>query len=535
MNHPRILTLFLRTGTASYAEAEPHLDALFARQLPGVHRHTVVVDNALPPGLAESDTGREVIGGDNRVSEFSAIDAALAHVGGRVWDFDLVNIVTSAFEQLYVAYLDRFTVPVVSAAAAARACIGHIDCYNEEIGVLAYRSQHWLRTSFIMLPPRELMLLGSAVSVRDATAWFSGDPDAPFTADAPLDDTYRRYIVDWLLGRDIGQGVRWHKTLELAGEGRAIFERKALAILNEHLLGIRLRAAGCHTVDVTWLSAVLAAGRTPEWSTPWWRQLEERDRDARVVTRPEVRMVMHDEEPEPPASAPAGVDGQPEHDTNAAYDRETIDVMARVLAADGICLDIGAHEGSVLHEMVRLAPQARHHAFEPLPHLAARLRDAYPHATIHEAAVSDAPGTAEYVFVENAPAYSGLRERQYDRPDPIKTVLPVSVVRIDDVVPDSETVSFIKLDIEGGEYHALRGAARTITRCRPVVVFEASVRSTGQYGVTPEDMYGMLNRDYGFEVSTMRRWLSGRPPMSADEFASNWHGGPDYYFIAYPG
>jgi hypothetical protein len=280
----RILIVFLRTGTTAYADGESQLARLYATQLPAVERDLVVVDNALPPGVAEQEAGRVVIGGDNAVSEFSAIDAAIAHLGPSIWRYDLVNIVTAAFQQLYVAFLERFTPPVVAAIASQPVCLGHIDCYNEEIGVLSYRSQHWLRTSFVMLPPRELAALGSVVSARHRRPWFSGRSEAPFAPDAPLSENYRKYILDWLLGEDIGQGVRWHKTLSLEGDGLLVFERKARAILNEHLFRIRLAAAGCRAIDVTWLSSELARGRRPAWDTPWWQQLAERDRDAmRIV------------------------------------------------------------------------------------------------------------------------------------------------------------------------------------------------------------------------------------------------------------
>ena len=98
--------------------------------------------------------------------------------------------------------------------------------------------------------------------------------------------TTEKYILDWLLGEDIGQGVRWHRSLALDGEGLNQFEQKTITILNEHLFGIRLRAAGCRVIDVTWLSAELAAGRKPEWGTPWWEQLAGRDRDAKRIAVP---------------------------------------------------------------------------------------------------------------------------------------------------------------------------------------------------------------------------------------------------------
>lgn len=281
---PRVLTIFVRAGTDTYPDAEAHLDALVDRQLPGLARDVIVVDNLLPPGVAEERPGRMVIGGDNRVWEFSAVDVAVAHAGAAIWRYDLVNIVTSAFEQLYVAYLDRFRPDVLAAIAGAPVCLGHIDCYNAPVRIGPFRSQHWLRSCFLFLPVTELKVLGTFVSARHRAPWFSGRADDPFGPDSPIDETYRQYLTDWLLGRDIGQGVAWHRTLTLDEANLDMFEQKARTIINEHLLGVRLRAAGCRLIDVTWLSAQLARGLVPDFDCPWWMQLAGRDRDALAVT-----------------------------------------------------------------------------------------------------------------------------------------------------------------------------------------------------------------------------------------------------------
>ena len=146
-------------------------------------------------------------------------------------------------------------------------------------------SQHWIRTSCFFLPPRELCILQSVRSAGGRDRWFSGDPAQPFRDDAPLSSGYRRLIVDWLTGGDIGQGVTWHSAIALDAGRLALFEQKALAILNEHLLAIRLRAAGCRLVDVTWLATRVGEGRgRVDWDTPWWRQIAERHADAVHVT-----------------------------------------------------------------------------------------------------------------------------------------------------------------------------------------------------------------------------------------------------------
>jgi hypothetical protein len=281
----RILTVLARHGVEKYSSAEEDIQALFDRQLPDVQRGVIVVDNALPIEVVEQARGRTLLGGDNSLREFTAFDRALAWAGPGLSDYDLVHFATSAFNTLYTRYLDCFTPAVLAAAARRNACVGHIDCYNQPVRVRSFLSQHWIRTCFFFLRPVDLRALGSMVSIADRSQFFSGDPSSPFRSSAPLCPTYRQYIVDWLTGGDIGQGVKWHSTLALTAEALPSFEQKALCILNEQMLGIRLRALGCPLVDVTWLSARIADASADEipWSVPWHRQLATRERDALIL------------------------------------------------------------------------------------------------------------------------------------------------------------------------------------------------------------------------------------------------------------
>jgi hypothetical protein len=281
----RILTIFTRFGTEKYATAEHELDELFGARLPDVLRDIIVVDTALTPGVVEQDGRRTLLGSDNEAWEFSAIDTAVRFVGNRLWTYDLVNVATSAFRQLYVGYLERFTPAVLGAIEGRPVCLGQIDCYNEPIRVLEYVSQHWIRTACFFLPPAEFGILQSVRSVGGRDRWFSGDPARPFRDDAPLSSGYQRLITDWLTGGDTGQGATWHSAMALDAGRLALFEQKALTILNEHLLAIRLRASGCRVVDVTWLSSRVGGGLDGlDWDTPWWRQIAERTVDAVHVT-----------------------------------------------------------------------------------------------------------------------------------------------------------------------------------------------------------------------------------------------------------
>jgi hypothetical protein len=277
----RLLTIIARFGTEQYAHAEAEIANIFARQMPSVDRSVIVVDNALPREVVQEQSGRLLIGGDNHASEFSAFDRALQYVGSDIWSYDLVHFATSAFNTLYVAYLERFDTKLLEAIAGRPACVGHIDCYNEPIEVLRFRSQHWIRSCFFVMPPTEVKVLGSLVSISDPSLFFSGRPEAPFRPDAPISSAYIQYITNWLTGGDIGQGVTWHSSFPLSAATLPSFERKAMCIMNEQLLAIRLRALGCRLVDVTWLSVQLSRheSRQVSWETGWSEQLAGRDRD----------------------------------------------------------------------------------------------------------------------------------------------------------------------------------------------------------------------------------------------------------------
>ena len=285
MSAVRLLTIMLRYGTQAYPRAEAQLTELLDRTLSEVQGDLVIVDNALPSDFQEASRRRTLIGGDNRFREFSGFDRALGYVGRHLGRYDLVHFVTDAFYTLYVDYLERFNTRLLRFIAGRAACVGHIDCYNDPIEIFGVRSQHWIRTCFFFMSPGDVSALGSFVSIKDPARFFSGDPSAPFRTDAPLSPRYQEYLIDWITGQQIGQGVEWHSGFALSAETLASFEQKATAILNEHALALRMRALGCRLVDVTWLSASLQ--REPaaaiDLNRSWRHQLANRDQAAVVV------------------------------------------------------------------------------------------------------------------------------------------------------------------------------------------------------------------------------------------------------------
>lgn len=48
----------------------------------------------------------------------------------------------------------------------------------------------------------------------------------------------------------------------------------------------------------------------------------------------------------------------------------------------------------------------------------------------------------------------------------------IEIVAIDDVIPTDRNISILQLDIEGFEEQALKGAVKTIARCKPILILE---------------------------------------------------------------
>lgn len=276
-----ILNIFVRHGAEKYTGALEVLRDYYRSRLPAALRTLVVVDNSLDDAFTERmPDGSLVIGGSNADWEFSAWNTALAHCREELVRYDYVHLVTSAFGELYTAYIGRIDQSLLRAVCGRDVAVGHVDAYGHPVRLLGRTSQAWLRSSFVFVPPAALRRLGSFVSITDRDDWFSGDPAAPFRADAPLSDGFRANIIGWLTGEGTGQGTAWHSRFTLSRETLGFFEAKARAILNEHALSMRLYGQGTALVDATWLASSLAnqrwGGLPPKTIPDWREQLVER-------------------------------------------------------------------------------------------------------------------------------------------------------------------------------------------------------------------------------------------------------------------
>ncbi|MBW6497723.1 MAG: FkbM family methyltransferase [Bacteroidales bacterium] len=219
---------------------------------------------------------------------------------------------------------------------------------------------------------------------------------------------------------------------------------------------------------------------------------------------------------------------------NMQYDRLTWRIMELTIEPDSNCIDIGCHKGEVLSRMVKLAPQGYHYAFEPIPAYFDRLKERFNgRVSVLPFALSENPGKAGFQYVKNAPAYSGLKARKYNVKNPEIEEIEVEIMRLDDIIPETLAIHFIKIDVEGGEFDVLKGARRIIKNHKPVIVFESGLGASEYYGVEPEELFSFLHKEMQCKVSLLKNFIEKKPALTRQEFLDVYQSAKEYYFVAH--
>jgi FkbM family methyltransferase len=168
------------------------------------------------------------------------------------------------------------------------------------------------------------------------------------------------------------------------------------------------------------------------------------------------------------------------------YENIIEDTYRKLIPAGGTVFDVGAHTGR--HTVVfadLVGPEGCVHAFEPLPDAFAALqkRRLGVNIHLHALAIAEHCGESDFVFAKGAPEESGLRQRQYNRPERVEPkTIKVKTCPLDDFMEKVSFVTFIKIDVEGGEIGCLRSGRGLIMRHRPWITVEYGRPAYSAYG-----------------------------------------------------
>jgi FkbM family methyltransferase len=165
----------------------------------------------------------------------------------------------------------------------------------------------------------------------------------------------------------------------------------------------------------------------------------------------------------------------------------------------GVLFDIGAHCGLISALWCAAKPGNRVFSFEPSPMLAQRLVEIRElnqfgaRMNIHQIGIGESSGTVAMLI---DPVGGFVQSRHFDHtmwsaPERIE----ISIESIEAASARLEVVpNFIKLDIEGHEYEAIKGSTAFLSQHRPVLFLELHLNYLEERKLSPKSVVELLQQ-----------------------------------------
>ena len=204
-----------------------------------------------------------------------------------------------------------------------------------------------------------------------------------------------------------------------------------------------------------------------------------------------------------------------------SYNRDILRVLSRLLKPGMVFLDVGANIGEVsVFSAKRVTEAGKVLAIEPVSAIAARLQrnldmNGYTQANVIRFGVADYKGAADIFLPESEGC-----QAQYNAG--LATLYPpaaadgkrerIEITTLDDIVSDYglDRLDIIKIDIEGGELPALRGARKLLDRFHPWIIIEVKLENKSSHAEAEESVLSYLS-EFGYHFEIIGRNGACRP------------------------
>jgi len=193
-------------------------------------------------------------------------------------------------------------------------------------------------------------------------------------------------------------------------------------------------------------------------------------------------------------------------------------LLRRTLSPGDVAVDVGANIGIYTQFLSRcVGPTGLVHAFEPSPENFRRLQAAtrnVANVRLSQAAVGESSRQATLYVSDKL----NVDHRAYLPEGDSRHTVPIEMIALDDHFKPGARVDLIKMDIQGYELHALRGASRILADNPGIkLLFEFWPYGLKQAGASSAELIATLNQKGKLIQQVSSEGLTAFDPLLTNE------------------
>lgn len=185
---------------------------------------------------------------------------------------------------------------------------------------------------------------------------------------------------------------------------------------------------------------------------------------------------------------------------NGAYEPKILRIIRKNINKDSICLDIGTNIGQHAIFMSLVASEGTIYAFEPLKLLVNQINDSInknniKNIQVNNFGLSNISGT-QNVYLDNL----NIGRTTFDIRKEAASIEKAEIKIFDEWWEDRSRVDFLKMDVEGYEYYALKGMKNMLEKYHPTMLIEFTPLFYKKMDIRSEDILNFI-WDLGYSIS----------------------------------